>query len=901
MLSSVLVQGDERTVRPTLSDKELDEVRSWVEQLNSDQFEQRRAAFVKLWELGQAALPEVQKAIDSDDLQLSKTAQVLEPLLLAGNAQQLSAAEIYELVFEPNYNRIYRLCENGMWDLANQILDANPQLVETQLAGQPQFLLNRFVHLALNQEDAGLSWPILFKALSFDEERKPIALWIASQLGLDIPTGLSLDEQALMSLFQGKPELALVESASADISKKLITRSFRWELLAQDQSVELLLGDRRGLAFEASRAVLLDYAGQFDASDEVWQRLLQDRPARTGANSKNRVQDGSPMSPGLRLIQDTPGFEKNQLLYALLLAGEVKPIEEYFRLHDPVSCSKFLAVANDHEAIFEIEGLDKDLGNFDAWLRRQSPEIEREARQALSDGSTFSRLSRICSMLVGLGFEEEAERLLKKLMVNADAKSNLWQYGILVWMTQSEQRALLLRNLEVQLNRLPTEIQSIIFGSLYPEISSVVDPLIQTAPDLRLGRGDRVISKLELLEHLYAWDRQYFEAQDLSLSDWIVRARNHIMRKQIARFNSGDLEVAEFADLAKLALGSGYEELAFELVGSEGNSFLAQQEVAVDILLGRGEAGLAASRLRNARRRLTSTLVPQSLLLEERTALLAGEHETAVQVNTARWLSPLTKSRRERESAYADVANDLIDDGEFAAGIAYGKAGFMLAPFGGVDIYWTASDLARALEEEERFDQSADFLRSSLVEALEPNSELVGWQINNGNFHFLRYAAQQERVHRAVANIQSGNMESADRNIKIGRLLQPQDIEMVVQCYPHLLEADERERADRLFESYETVMLEQIESWPNDNTALNNLAWMYACCDRNLEQALELAQKAISGAPNSHIYLDTLAEVHFRAGRFEAALAATKGCIRMDPRERHYRENLIRFAEAMGK
>ena len=125
--------------------------------------------------------------------------------------------------------------------------------------------------------------------------------------------------------------------------------------------------------------------------------------------------------------------------------------------------------------------------------------------------------------------------------------------------------------------------------------------------------------------------------------------------------------------------------------------------------------------------------------------------------------------------------------------------------------------------------------------------------------------------------------------------LQPQDVEMVCQCYPLLLKAGETELAEELYTRYQTVMLEQLEQWPDDSTALNNLAWMYAKCDRQLEEAAKLSQRAVQLAPSSPVFLDTLGEVQFRQGQVDRALETMRQCVRLDPREQHYRENLVRY------
>ena len=204
------------------------------------------------------------------------------------------------------------------------------------------------------------------------------------------------------------------------------------------------------------------------------------------------------------------------------------------------------------------------------------------------------------------------------------------------------------------------------------------------------------------------------------------------------------------------------------------------------------------------------------------------------------------------------------------------------------------------MTELERHRESADVRRAVFVESLTFGAELSGqaFQFQYSWYDYLSrivYSLQKERMSRAISLIDEGQFAAAWHEIEIGRKLQPQDIEMVVQCFPRLVEGGKPELANQLFETYEREMLQQLTAWSRDATALNNLAWMYAKCERQLDKALELAQQAVQLAPASAIFLDTLAEVQFRRGDQEAAIASMRGCIKLDPRDSHYRENLARF------
>jgi len=69
----------------------------------------------------------------------------------------------------------------------------------------------------------------------------------------------------------------------------------------------------------------------------------------------------------------------------------------------------------------------------------------------------------------------------------------------------------------------------------------------------------------------------------------------------------------------------------------------------------------------------------------------------------------------------------------------------------------------------------------------------------------------------------------------------------------------------------EVLLKESIAKQPDLADAYNDLAWLYAEEGKNLDVALELAEKALSYAPQQPSYLDTKAEVLEKLGRLDEA------------------------------
>ena len=86
----------------------------------------------------------------------------------------------------------------------------------------------------------------------------------------------------------------------------------------------------------------------------------------------------------------------------------------------------------------------------------------------------------------------------------------------------------------------------------------------------------------------------------------------------------------------------------------------------------------------------------------------------------------------------------------------------------------------------------------------------------------------------------------------------------------------------------------------NHVPALNNLAWIYATCDRTRyrapTKALDSAEQAAALNPAPHI-LDTLAESYHVNGLHQKAIGTIKQALARGPKERDYYESQLRKFE----
>lgn len=93
----------------------------------------------------------------------------------------------------------------------------------------------------------------------------------------------------------------------------------------------------------------------------------------------------------------------------------------------------------------------------------------------------------------------------------------------------------------------------------------------------------------------------------------------------------------------------------------------------------------------------------------------------------------------------------------------------------------------------------------------------------------------------------------------------------------------------------EKLLSESIKQNPEFPDAFNDLAWLYAQNDRNLDEALGLIEQALQQDPDNGAYLDTKAEVLYRLGRFKEAIEIESGLVKKAPEVTIFKQQLEKF------
>ncbi len=174
--------------------------------------------------------------------------------------------------------------------------------------------------------------------------------------------------------------------------------------------------------------------------------------------------------------------------------------------------------------------------------------------------------------------------------------------------------------------------------------------------------------------------------------------------------------------------------------------------------------------------------------------------------------------------------------------------------------------------------------------------------------NFLFQSDEQENKRLFLDNIPSLALAAVARRdaaavehwLKMAHRLEPVQIQIPIDILPIADTIFDKKIVDSWFELYFDYLQNLTQQYPHDAMTLNNTAWMCALCGRRLEEAKEFSSKAVALRPDP-TYLDTLAEIEFRLGSPQSAIAISQKCRELEPREDQHRKQIKRFFQALEK
>jgi tetratricopeptide (TPR) repeat protein len=166
--------------------------------------------------------------------------------------------------------------------------------------------------------------------------------------------------------------------------------------------------------------------------------------------------------------------------------------------------------------------------------------------------------------------------------------------------------------------------------------------------------------------------------------------------------------------------------------------------------------------------------------------------------------------------------------------------------------------------------------------------------------HFIEPKAyltvpELSRTHRARALFAAGKIDEAMADIRIGLSALPGNVEVAIGFVPDLEKAGKKKEADEVYDKVKSAFELALKDYGNSPDLRNSIAWTMVNCNRDLDEALKHAQKAVEQAPKTAGYIDTLAEIYFRKKDRTKALEHMKQCAALEPHNPYFRKQLERF------
>lgn len=854
------------------------QITQWVEQLGDNDFKVRENATKKLWQAGAAAESALQKAAQSDDREVARRARELLDKFRWGIYPD-TPADIVALIHayqssagKPRMDVLQKLLDSGDAGLRAVLKIAAAEKDVNQRRMLADAVAKKLPTAFLLAVTEGKFQPFE-RLLEFGHEGKFIghnqyvAYWLLRGKLAERITHFAdrLREhpedkwlvQASAYLHRANGDLiearkAAEKSDRADLLQGILYEMGDWKALAElpnnastqkpaDKGISHIASIENPVEKWAYRATFVRLAGK---SKEFESAVSQLRKCVESASKRDRAERAWVAAKGL-LLNDRPaeGLE--------LLKTVPEHREALFDL---------LCVRLDFDAAMDLAAkkvpTDKEISRLDLAHARQLYLLGEKEGEALFDQFAERIKDEVDPYWVQSLLKEELRAGLKDVAFSHAAKA---------------------LSVKSSKNCVKSVREQLYLAKLFPQQSTTAEVWWTVLERKFMDESPAAVLKRlrDLLEGKVA-------AKDVKA--WIEQVEQWGPPAVISPAQAD----AWWLALADAAIGAGLEDLAIALLEKKADSRDALLRLG-DLLAAKKQWDKAGERYRQAwtkQHRGSSAggpADPLSLYLAGEALIHAGqEKEGKKLIEQAHWV-PFANSR-----VRFNFLTALAKRGHKEA--AQRETELLLRVSEPNTFYANNAIRLLAFTARTRKDyfKAAEGLEQSMLSCLKSHINFV---------EYPAYANSPAQIHklRATALLAAGKLDEALKQADLALTDAPGYANLPIALVPELERRGHKKEAADLFNRCYRAYEKACRAYPRCAFAHNSMAWMSACCRRNLDQALQHAEKAVELAPNHAGYLDTLAEIHFQRGKKDKAIALQRRAVELNPKKSYYRKQLKRL------
>jgi predicted Zn-dependent protease len=854
-LVSLLVAAD--PPKPEKPTKE--QIAKWIQQLGDNDFEKREEAQQKLWEAGQAAEAALREATKDSDKEISRRAQDVLDKFKWG-------------LYPDTPKKIVDLVTKYQTGDRNAKIATVKELYEMGSAGCAVLL--KIAHAEDNAE---------IRAALYDE--------ISRQAGQALPLLLVEDKDA--TVVETLLELAVASETEASIHNYVAYFYLKGKLDDRIKHYQARVGDKTGASRDAEVLFyLLRAKGDIPAAREVAKKagredlidgLLHDRGEwkelagrqKTG-ESLGDIERMSYRAAYHRMAGNHK--ECDEALKDIRKFAEDKPAGDSERWY----AAKALFLNERPAEALELlgKGTSNPAVAFEVLTAQQKFREVLELAEKLREGGNSDPVVQILEARLrhGLGEKEKAEEMFRKLAEQVKETPAPWAEKLIETEMRLGLRELAFEHAAKALGLTPdTGSQRQVLARLFPSQEATADPWW-----ILLRRKDPKADPKATMRTLRSIMAGKLDAKELAslLQAMEAAAKDPMPKENEPPFNAWQwLQAA--AEAALLARDEATAFGLFDKAIAAGPQAPQPLQRKGDLLAARKEWEKAAEAYEQVWARNRNEPLPLFLrgwalakagkeaegkkLMEQSHWVLLGDDYTRAQfAKTLAQRGHFAAARRERE-----ILLHTCTPGTFHAGEVQRQM---------------------AVEAVSRKDylQGAALHEHAMLRCLRMNVNFIESAAYVGVPGFI------ERL-KARGYVQAGKLTEAREAIDTCQKLLPGNIDLAVHVVPELEKQGQKKDADNLFDRSFAFQAGLCKDFPNSSWCHNSLAWLCACCKRDLARAQESAEKAVKLAPEHAGYRDTLAEVLFQRGQKEQALEQMKKCVELEPQRVYFKKQLQRI------